>query len=174
MNRSQLKSLTFYGGTIAFVIGLFSLVTSYGETNLKTAQSIAGDYLMTLPSSSNCKSQEPITLSIQQSGVYVAASMTKQTSKRSQSTFKPMTLSGQWQNQRLNLVGNVSEKILCSNSKNQTPIAVTIEGAIASHQESAPYSKSTQSATLIGTLSLNQTTTPLTAKREPVSKDGEK
>jgi hypothetical protein len=172
MNRSQIKSLIFYGGTIAFVIGLFSLVTSYGETNLKTAQSIAGEYLLTLPSSSNCKSQEPIALSIQQSGVYVAASMTKQTSN--QATFKPMTLSGKWQNQRLNLAGNVSEKTLCTNSKNQTPISVIIEGAITPHQETAPHPKSNQSETLIGTLSLNQTTAPLTAKREATSKDGEK
>jgi hypothetical protein len=173
MNHFQPKTLAFYGGAIAFVIGLFSLVTSYGETNLKTAQSIAGDYLLTLPSSSNCKSQEPIALSIQQSGVYVAASMTKQTS-RSQATFKPMTLSGKWQNQRLNLVGNVSGKMLCSNSKDQTPIAVAIEGEIDPQQASAPHSKLTPSATLIGTLSLNQTTAPLTAKRKPVSKDGEK
>ncbi|MGA7953475.1 MAG: hypothetical protein WCA07_08135 [Gloeobacterales cyanobacterium] len=173
MNRSQIKSLTFYGGTIAFVIGLFSLVTSYGEANLKTAQSISGDYLLTLPSSSNCKIQEPIALSIQQSGVYVAASMTKQTSK-SQATFKPMTLSGQWQNQRLSLAGNVSTKMLCANSKDQTSIAVIIEGAIAPHQESAPKQTPAQSATLVGTLSLNQTTAPLTAKRQTVSKDEEK
>jgi hypothetical protein len=172
VNHFQPKTLAFYGGAIVFVIGLFSLVTSYGETNLKTAQSIAGDYLLTLPSSSNCKSQEPIALSIQQSGVYVAASMTKQTSN--QATFKPMTLSGKWQNQRLNLAGNVSEKMLCTNSKNQTPIAVIIEGAIAPRKESTPPSTSTQSATLIGTLSLNQTTAPLTAKRQPASKDGEK
>ncbi|WP_404789521.1 hypothetical protein [Altericista sp. CCNU0014] len=174
MNHFQPKTLAFYGGAIASVVGLFGLVTAYGEANLKTAQSIGGDYLLELPTSTNCDRRELVALSVQQSGVYVAASMVNQTLKRSPATFQPLTLNGQWQNGQLILTGNVPTKMLCINSKERAPMTVKLEGAIASHQKSAPHSTSNQPVTLTGTLSLNQTTTPFTAKREPIPKDAEK
>jgi hypothetical protein len=166
MNHFQPKSLAFYGGAIAFVVGLFGVVTSYGEANLKTAQSIGGEYRLNLPVSELCGGGKPVFLSIQQSGVYVAAALTNPALARSPSISKSMTLSGQWQNQRLSLAGQVPVGVLCDNSKEATPaITVKIEGAIS------PNQPSTQSTTLTGTLSLDAATAPLIAQRQPVSQE---
>lgn len=166
MNHFQPKSLAFYGGAIAFVVGLFGVVTAYGEANLKTAQSIGGEYRLNLPVSAPCGEGKSVLLSVQQSGIYVAAALTNPALMRSPSGFKSMTLSGQWQNQRLSLAGQVPRGVLCDRSKQPTSaIAVKIEGAIS------PNQPSTQSTTLTGTLSLDAATAPLIAQRQPASKE---
>ncbi len=165
MNHFQPKSLAFYGGAIAFVVGLFGVVTAYGEANLKTAQSIGGEYQLNLPVSASCGGGKSVLLSVQQSGIYVAAALTNPALMRSSSGSKPMTLSGQWQKQQLSLVGQVPVRMLCDNSKETAPIMVKIKGAIS------PNQTSTESTTLTGTLSLNAETAPLMAQRQPVAKD---
>lgn len=166
MNHFQPKSLAFYGGAIAFVVGLFGVVTTYGEANLKTAQSIGGDYPFNLPVSITCGGGKTVLLSIQQSGVYVAATLTNPALMRKPSTSKPMTLSGQWQNQQLSLTGQVPAGVLCDQLKGATsPITVKIEGVMS------PNQPATKSTTLTGTLSLNTETAPLMAQRQPVPKD---
>jgi hypothetical protein len=177
MKSSQLKYLAFYGGTIAFVLGLFAIVTTYGEAHLKTAQNIAGDYRLTLPITSPCGSNTPVTLILQQSGVYVAAALVNPALPHNQTAFKPMTLSGQWRNQQIDLAGQVPMQVLCANAQGQGAIAVKIEGAIASssramtHQESAPQQQSSASSSLTGTLSLNSAPSPLVAQSQPGSKE---
>jgi hypothetical protein len=181
MNHFQPKSLAFYGGAIAFVVALFGVVTAYGEANLKTAQSIGGEYRLNLPVSAPCGSGKSVLLSVQQSGIYVAAALTNPALMRSQTGFKVMTLSGQWQNQRLNLEGQVPMGVLCENSKEGTPpITVKIEGAIAMLPPQSPLPASSTSqntpkaATLTGTLALNTKAVPFVARRQPASKEAVK
>jgi hypothetical protein len=167
MKSSQLKYLAFYGGTIAFVLGLFTTVTTYGENHLQTAQGIEGNYALKLPMSSTCGGGTPVTLILQQSGVYVAAALVNPALPRNQTAFKPMTLSGQWRKQQLSLAGTVPVGVLCANAKDKASIAVTIEGTIAAHQESAAQSPSSKPSPLIGNLSLNSVSSPLVAQRQP-------
>lgn len=166
MNHVQTKSFVFYGGTIAFVVGLFGFVTTYGEANLKTSQSIGGEYQLNLPVSAPCGDGKSVLLLVQQSGIYVAAALTNPVLMRSPSGFRSMTLSGQWQNQRLNLTGQVPVGVLCDHLKDSTPsIMVKIDGAIS------PNQSSTETTILTGTLSLNAETVPLIAQRKLVPKD---
>jgi hypothetical protein len=166
MNHVQPKSLAFYGSAIAFVVGLFAVVTAYGEANLKTAQSIGGDYLFNLPAASACGGGKPVLLSIQQSGMYVAAAVTNPALTRKSPTFKPMTLSGQWKNQQITLEGQIPAGVLCDRSKEATSaITVKIEGAISQNQPPA------QAMILTGTLSLNASAVPFIAQRQPIPKD---
>jgi hypothetical protein len=170
MKSSQLKYLAFYGGTIAFVLGLFTVVTTYGETHLQTAPSIEGNYLLALPISAPCGGGTPVTLTLQQSGVYVAAALVNPALPRNQTAFKPMTLSGQWRNQQLSLTGKVPVGVLCAKAKDKAAIAVKIEGAIAAHQESATQPQSSQPSPLTGKLFLNSVASPLVAQRQPAPK----
>jgi hypothetical protein len=171
MKSSQLKYLAFYGGTIAFVLALFTAVTSYGETHLKAAQSVEGNYLFTLPTTANCGGGVPVTLAVQQSGMYVAAALVNPASPHAQTAFKSMTLSGQWRNQQLKLTGKVPVEALCEKAKNTGAIAVNIEGAITMHQESTGQPQSSNSSSLTGTLSLNSVSSPLIAQRQPFPRE---
>jgi hypothetical protein len=170
MKSSQLKYLTFYGGTIAFVLGLFTVVTTYGENHLQATQGIEGNYLLALPISAACGGGTPVMLTLQQSGVYVAAALVNPALPRNQTAFKSMTLSGQWRNQQLSLTGKVPVGVLCASAKDKTAIAVIIEGAIAAHQESAAQPQSSKPSPLIGKLFLNSVASPLVAQRQPAPK----
>jgi hypothetical protein len=64
------KLVLFYGGTIAAVVVLFSGVTQYGETHLRAAPKIQGQYRIT-QSMQACLVGR--LLVIEQSGVYVNA-----------------------------------------------------------------------------------------------------
>jgi hypothetical protein len=171
MKSSQIKHLAFYAGAISFVLGLFTVVSTYGETHLKTAQGIEGNYLLQLPMSATCGGGTPVTLTLQQSGVYVAAALVNPALPRNQTAFKPMTLSGQWRDQQLSLAGTVPVGVLCANAKNKAAIAVKIEGAIAAHQESATQPQSSKPSSLTGSLSLNSVSSPLLAQRQPAPKE---
>jgi hypothetical protein len=171
MKAVQLKYLAFYGGTIAFVLGLFTVVTNYGETHLKAAQSVEGKYLLALPTTNKCGGGVPVTLAVQQSGMYVAAALVNPALPHSQTAFKSMTLSGRWQNQQLKLAGKVPVGVLCDKAKNKREIAVKIEGAIAKPQAFATQPKSSEASTLTGTLFLNSASFPLMAQRQPVLKE---
>jgi hypothetical protein len=170
MKSSQLKYLAFYGGTIAFVLGLFTVVTTYGETHLETAQSVEGNYLFTLPTTANCGGGVPVTLAVQQSGMYVAAALVNSALPHAQTAFKSMTLSGQWQNQQFKLAGKVPVGVLCDKAKDQGAIAVKIEGAIAAHQESAAQPQSSKPSPLTGKLFLNSVASSLVAQRQSAPK----
>jgi hypothetical protein len=168
MASVQFKSLFFYGGTIAFVIGLFGVVTTYGEAHLKTAKSIGGEYRLNLPVSAPCGGGKSVLLSVQQSGIYVAAALTNPALIRNPSGSKSMTLSGQWQNQTLSLTGQIPVGVLCDGSQETAPMTVKIDGVISQNPAS------TESTTLTGTISLNAAASPLMAQRQPVAKDGAK
>ncbi len=168
MKSSQLKHLAFYGGAISLVLGLFTVVTSYGEAHLKTAPGIEGSYVLKLPMSATCGGGTPVMLTLQQSGVYVAAALVNPALPRSQTALKSMTLSGQWRDRQLNLTGKVPVGVLCGNPKDKAAIAVKIEGVIA------PQQKSSKPSPLTGTLSLNSALSSLMAQRQPVLKEESK
>jgi hypothetical protein len=170
MNFLQIKSLAFYGGTLAFVVGLFSVVTAYGEVNLKTAQSIEGDYLLKLPLIEGCKGEEPVMLSIQQSGIYVAAALVNPDLNSNKMVSKPMTLSGQWQNRQINLSGKVPANVLCAGAVANTTVAVKLEGAIAPLHPQSLHPESTPSDALTGTISLDKVSISLITQRKPTPK----
>jgi hypothetical protein len=174
MKSSQLKHLAFYGGAIASVLGLFTAVTTYGENHLQAAPGIEGSYLLALPMSAPCGGGTPVTLTLQQSGVYVAAALANPALSRNHTTLRSMTLSGQWRNQKLNLTGTVPVGVLCANAKDKAVIAVKIEGAIAAHQESAAQSLSSKPSPLTGNLSLNSVSSPLVAQRQLAPKEDAK
>jgi hypothetical protein len=72
MNHFSLKSLTFYGVAIASVLGLFKIVTLYGETRLQASPPIAGTYRLT--ESDSCLSRNT-QLAIEQSGIYLRGTL---------------------------------------------------------------------------------------------------
>jgi hypothetical protein len=172
MKSSHLRHLAFYGSAIGFVLGLFALVTNYGEAHLKTAQDIEGSYVFKLPASANCGSGEPSgMLTIQQSGVYIVGALTNPALPNHQSALKSLTLSGQWKNQQLSLAGEVPMSVLCASAKGKETMAVNIEGAIAMRQDPTALQKLPKSVTLTGTLSLDTAKSPLTAQRQQNSKE---
>jgi hypothetical protein len=171
MKSSHIKHLAFYAGAISFVLGLFTIVSTYGEVHLKTAQGIEGNYLLALPLSASCGGGTSVTLTLQQSGVYVTAALVNPDLPRNQTAFKPMTLSGQWRDRQLSLAGMVPLGVLCANAKDKAEIAVKIEGAIATQPSSISPKVSTESETLTGSISLNAARSPLVAQRQPLSKN---
>ncbi len=122
MSHFSLKSLTFYGLAIGSVVTLFAVVTAYGEANLKAALPISGDYSFRVPPFKGCSATHPVNLSIQQSGIYVAAALNNaQTLKtKDKPSAKAMTLNGQWKNQQLSLEGVVPSKVLCATSQQES------------------------------------------------------
>jgi hypothetical protein len=136
-NHFSLKSLSFYGGAIAFVVVLFSVVTAYGEANLKAAQKIDGRYQIPAQALPGCLKSEQLILLVQQSGVYLTGSLlaaeTFDTLGRRAAERPAMT--GKWDNQRLTLQGAASYLPQCQGE-------VKLQGTIAQQ-------------TLTGTLSLS-------------------
>ena len=121
-----LKSLSFYGGTIAFVVILFSMVTAYGEANLKAPQKIDGRYQIPAQALPGCLKSEQLILLVQQSGIYLTGSLlTADTADTlgKRATERP-SMTGNWENQRLTLHGNASYLPKCQGE-------VRMQGTIA-------------------------------------------
>ena len=165
MKSSQIKHLAFYAVAISSVLGLFTVVSIYGETHLKAAQRVEGNYVFTLPPTAKCGGGVPVTLAVQQSGMYVAAALVNPALSHAQTAFKSMTLSGQWRNQQIKLTGKVPVGVLCEKAKDQGAIAVEIKGVIS------PQQKSSESSTLTGALFLNSVSSPFIAQRQSVPKE---
>lgn len=118
MSLFNLKSLAFYGITIASVTLLFKVVTAYGETNLKAAPAIGGSYRFDAKNLPKCLKSDDLVLTIEQSGVYLSGNLkSNNNSVDSQKTNpeKP-TLTGKWQNQGLSLSGTVPNLTGCGKS----------------------------------------------------------
>lgn len=124
-NHFSLKSLSFYGGAITFVVVLFSIVTAYGEANLKAAQKIDGRYLIPAQDLPGCLKSEQLILLVQQSGIYLTGSLfavdTAETLEK-RATERP-SMTGNWENQQLTLQGNASYLPKCQGD-------ITIQGTI--------------------------------------------
>lgn len=113
MNHFNLKSLTFYGVAITSVLVLFKTVTVYGENNLKAPPPINGRYRLTLSENlPNCEKSDTLTLNIEQSGIYLNASVLP--ANANPGTDEKHSLAGIFRNQQLNLSGKVGKSILCN------------------------------------------------------------
>lgn len=112
------KWLTFYGSTIAFVIALFSLVTNYGEANLKAQPKISGRYKLSATKLPGCLNGKDLVLSIEQSGVYLNGSLLEishSTQEQTAAKKKP-SLMGTFRQSNLELSGDLAQIQGCENS----------------------------------------------------------
>jgi hypothetical protein len=134
------NSLVFYAIAIGLVLVLFKGVTAYGESRLQAPTNIGGNYQVTLDENiPNCQQLKPPTLIIQQSGIYLNASLVKDVNH--QETSPPLT--GKFERQQLNLQGNIPAKILCEQTIPVTIQAKTISpnnlsGKMSVNQGSSP------------------------------------
>jgi hypothetical protein len=116
MNHFNFKSLAFYGVAIGSVLLLFKTVTAYGESNLKAPATISDRYRLTLAENlPNCENLKDLILNIQQSGIYVNASLlsAKSNVTNSANNQHKNSLSGILNHQQLNLSGKIDRSILC-------------------------------------------------------------
>jgi hypothetical protein len=129
----NLKSLTFYVGSIGFVVALFSLTTAYGEANLKASTKIEGRYQIAAQNLPGClRNDEPLILTIQQSGVYLSGLLLfkNETSQTMTIAKEKPSLSGSWDQQKLELSGLLTHLQSCQKDGGQVPM-VKIEGTFS-------------------------------------------
>ncbi|MBW4562582.1 MAG: hypothetical protein KME32_15810 [Mojavia pulchra JT2-VF2] len=122
MNHFKFQSLAFYGIAIGSVIVLFKTVTFYGENNLKAPHEINGRYSLTLAENlPNCGKSNALILNLQQSGIYLNASLLPAKFYSESSTIygENNFLSGILRNQHLSLSGKINRFILCNISYRQ-------------------------------------------------------
>ncbi|MEH2055865.1 MAG: hypothetical protein V7K97_06795 [Nostoc sp.] len=113
MNHFNFKSLAFYGVAIISVLVLFKTVSVYGENNLKAPPAVNGRYRLTLAENlPNCEKSDTLTLNIEQSGIYLNASVLP--ANANADTDEKHSLAGIFKNQQLNLSGKVGRSILCN------------------------------------------------------------
>jgi hypothetical protein len=108
MNVFSLKSLGLYSLVIAGAIGFFQIVTSYGEANIKAPMSVVGNYLITAPNLPNCLQNKQLLLKLQQSGIYLNASLIDRSQVTTMNKDNHPTLSGRLNSQKVNLTGLLS------------------------------------------------------------------
>ncbi|MBD6616947.1 hypothetical protein FNW02_14190 [Komarekiella sp. 'clone 1'] len=128
MNHFNFKSLAFYGVAISSVLLLFKVVTAYGENNLQAPPAINGLYSLTLAENLPlCKKSDALILNLQQSGIYLNASLLAANTNADIDVKHSLT--GMMLRQQLNLSGTVDISIFCNNSRLQkNPInSVTIQ-----------------------------------------------
>ncbi|MEA5505014.1 hypothetical protein VB735_18265 [Halotia wernerae UHCC 0503] len=128
MNNFNFKSLAFYGVAIGSVLLLFKAVTAYGENNLKASTMIGDRYRLTLTENvPNCEKSNPLMLNIQQSGIYLNASLLA--ANINADTENKLSLTGSLKNQQLNLSGKIDRDILCyvSDSRKDRQKSVIIQ-----------------------------------------------
>lgn len=118
---SYFKSIAFYGVAICLVLLLFSIVTSYGEANLKAPTAIDGRYHFSYSPKRNCSSPNPLVLTIGQSGIYLNGffSVDADAAHQVKASEQQSSLTGQLNNQQLNLTGTVLNSTLCNNLVSQ-------------------------------------------------------
>ncbi|MBW4615181.1 MAG: hypothetical protein KME21_18290 [Desmonostoc vinosum HA7617-LM4] len=122
MNHFNFKSLTFYGVAIGSVLLLFKAVTAYGENHLQASPMISDRYRLTLIEKlPNCEKSDKLMLNIQQSGIYLNASLLPLNTNAENE--KNLTLTGIFKNQQLSLSGKIDSSIFCFATKSQdTPL----------------------------------------------------
>ncbi|MCF2147794.1 hypothetical protein IQ276_015465 [Desmonostoc muscorum LEGE 12446] len=132
MNHFNFKSLAFYGVAISSVLLLFKTVTAYGENNLKAPPKVSDRYRLTLAEDlPNCEKSDTLTLNIQQSGIYLNASILP--ANANDDIDEKHSLTGILKNQQLNLSGKINRSILCNipDSQNDSLNSVTIQMQLA-------------------------------------------
>ena len=77
MNVFSLKSVGLYSLAIGVTVVFFQIVTSYGSANLKAPISVEGNYLLNSQKLPGCLQDKILLLKLQQSGIYLNASLIK-------------------------------------------------------------------------------------------------
>ncbi len=77
MNVFSLKSVGLYSLAIGITVVFFQIVTSYGSANLKAPVSVEGNYLLNGQKLPGCLQDKILLLKLQQSGIYLNASLIK-------------------------------------------------------------------------------------------------
>ncbi|GAP95593.1 hypothetical protein [Leptolyngbya sp. NIES-2104] len=147
------KWLTFYGSTIAFVIALFSVVTNYGEANLKAQPKISGRYKISAAELPGCLKGKDLVLSIEQSGVYLNGSLleTSHSTQEQTASRKKPSLMGTFRQPNLELSGTLAQIEGCANS------AIALQSTL-------------NQSTLIGKLNFDNTAIDFVANSESIKK----
>ncbi|WP_445635530.1 Lipoprotein [Nostoc sp. DSM 114161] len=118
MNHFNFKSFAFYGVAISSVLLLFKTVSAYGENNLKAPPKVSDRYRLTLAENlPNCEKSDTLTLNIEQSGIYLNASVLP--ADANADIDEKHSLMGILKNQQLNLSGKVNTSILCNIPQSQ-------------------------------------------------------
>jgi hypothetical protein len=116
MHHFNLKSLAFYGVAIGSVLLLFKVITVYGENNLKAPRALSVKYRLVLSESlPDCAKSDALMLHLQQSGVYLNASLAPTGGNATSSVIENQApLTGTLTNDSLNLTGKVHHDVLCN------------------------------------------------------------
>lgn len=77
MNVFSFKSVGLYSLAIGVTVVFFQIVTSYGSANLKAPISVEGNYLLNSQKLPGCLQDKILLLKLQQSGIYLNASLMK-------------------------------------------------------------------------------------------------
>jgi hypothetical protein len=125
MNVFSAKSIGLYSLAIGSAIGFFHLVTNYGEANIKAPISVNGNYLITAQNLPDCLQQKQLVIKLQQSGIYLNASIVTDKQELTNNRDTRPTFSGRLQDRKLNLSGTLPTDICSQLSQ------VQIVGAIA-------------------------------------------
>ncbi len=113
MNHFSARSIGLYILAIGVAIGFFQVVTSYGEANIKAPIAIAGNYPIAAPSLPGCLQHKRLFLRLQQSGIYLNASLT---TDRLDTMSRP-TFSGRLSDRQVNLSGILPATICPASSQ---------------------------------------------------------
>jgi hypothetical protein len=105
MNVFSVKSIGLYSIVIGSAIGFFHMVTSYGEANLKAPISVAGNYLINAQQLPTCIQNKQLLLKLQQSGIYLNASLVDERQKVTSVNDSRPTLSGRLNVRQFHLTG---------------------------------------------------------------------
>ena len=111
MTLFSAKSIGLYSLAIGSAIGLFNIITSYGEANIKAPIPVTGNYLITSPNLPDCFQQKQLVLKIQQSGMYLNASIATASQTIGTENETRPTFSGRLQDRQLELSGRVPTDI---------------------------------------------------------------
>jgi hypothetical protein len=107
MTLFSAKSIGLYSLAIGSAIGFFNIVTSYGEANIKAPLLVTGNYLITSPNLPDCLQQRQLILKIQQSGIYLNASIATTSQMSGANNEARPTFSGRLHDRQLELSGPI-------------------------------------------------------------------
>ena len=123
MNVFSVKLIGLYSLAIGGAVGLFQLITSYGETHLQAPIAVTGNYLITAKNLPGCLQNQSLLLNLKQSGVYLNASLSAIQTPDRADIFKTIekfqistsgdirpTFSGRLADRQFNLTGLISAK----------------------------------------------------------------
>ena len=119
MTLFSAKSIGLYSLAIGSAIVFFNVVTSYGEANLKAPMPVDGNYLITAQNLPTCLQQQQLTLKIQQSGMYLNASLTTDRLASNSIGNPRPTFSGRFHDRQVDLSGLIPANICPQGSQLQ-------------------------------------------------------